>query len=259
MSLALTYHGVDDARGALSVSPELFEEHLETIAASAATVVTIRELVADLRSGESRGSTGAICFDDAFASVVRHAAPRLVARAMKATIFCVAGCLGGTNAWPSQRDAGTTRDLARADELAELAAAGFEIGSHGVDHAPLVGSNAAALRREIVDARRMLEDAVGTPVTSFAYPYGAGPSPDAATLVRETYDAACTTPRALVGPNTDPLLLPRFDIHYLRRPERLARVLRGEIGTYLHGRFLSARARRMLRRDYDKTASGGTR
>src|SRR5262249_6946868 len=148
--------------------------------------------------------------------------------------------------------------LAGIQELAELSAMDFEIGSHGHEHAPLTGDDRALVTREIVDARRALEDAVGTAVTSFAYPYGAGPSPEAETLVRETYDAACTTRPALVDGETDPLLLPRLDAHYLRRPERLARVLASGIGPYLHGRFLGARARRVLRRDYVELATGGT-
>jgi peptidoglycan/xylan/chitin deacetylase (PgdA/CDA1 family) len=249
-ALALTYHGVEEAAGPLFVSPDQFAAQLDAIAASGARVVTIRELAALLRAGDLGGLAVAISFDDGFASVPRAAAPLLRARGMTATIFCVAGRLGTTNAWPSQRESTTSTSLAQADELAELADGGFEIGSHGLAHDPLVGGDRDRLALEVVDARSALEDAVGTAVTTFAYPYGAGPSPEAAELVRETYDAACTTRPGHLTSRADPFLLPRFDVHYLRRPERLARVLAGGVGPYLRGRFVGARARRALRPDF---------
>jgi hypothetical protein len=96
----------------------------------------------------------------------------------------------------------------------------------------------------------VLEQAAGVPVTSFAYPYGAGPSPAARALVASTYAAACTTRLGAVGQRTDVHALPRVDSHYLRRPQLLARALSGSLGPYLGARGLAARARRALVKDY---------
>lgn len=50
----------------------------------------------------------------------------------------------------------------------------FEVGAHGLTHARLDALPAPALEREIVEGKRLLEDTLGSPVTSFCYPYGRG-------------------------------------------------------------------------------------
>lgn len=57
-------------------------------------------------------------------------------------------------------------------ELKEMAAAGWEIGSHSHSHADLSKLNADASYREVVSSRYTLERALGFPITSFAYPFG---------------------------------------------------------------------------------------
>ena len=98
----------------------------------------------DLASWQHASVTGrvparavAITFDDGCASVARTAAPLLAERGLTATVFCVAGHLGGRNDWPTQHDRMPSLALAGADELVELHRAGVEIGAHGVAHAPL--------------------------------------------------------------------------------------------------------------------------
>jgi peptidoglycan/xylan/chitin deacetylase (PgdA/CDA1 family) len=254
-ALILTYHAIEDAPGPLFVSPGLFEKHLETIHKRGASVLTVSGLADALRNGTLPERAVAITFDDGFASVARVAAPLLTQRGLTATIFCVAGYLGRTNDWPSQPKGAPRKPLATADELAALVRAGFEVGGHGFEHAPLVGDDAELLDREIVDSRDTLEEAVGARVTAFAYPYGAGPAPQAAALVRETYTAACAARAALLKERTDVFALPRVDAHYLRRPDLLSRAIRGEPGPYLSVRFLGARARRAFAKDYSLTIS----
>jgi peptidoglycan/xylan/chitin deacetylase (PgdA/CDA1 family) len=56
--------------------------------------------------------------------------------------------------------------------LAEVVAAGHEIGFHGVDHRPLVWLSREAVRRTCTDGRTELEDRVGGPVRWMRPPYG---------------------------------------------------------------------------------------
>ena len=108
--------------------------------------------------------------------------------------------------------------LAGPDELVELHRAGMEIGAHGVEHAPLDAVVVTTAERELRDGKATLEEIVGSPVRSLAYPYGVEPPRALAPLVAELYDAACTTRPARVRPGANPLSVPRVDIHYLRRP-----------------------------------------
>jgi peptidoglycan/xylan/chitin deacetylase (PgdA/CDA1 family) len=254
-ALILTYHAVEPGPPPLCTDPALFREQLDVLTDADATVLTVGGIADSLRQGTLPPRAVAISFDDGFASVAEHAAPALAERGLPATVFCVAGALGRTNDWPSQPARAPRRPLAGAPELRELRDAGMEIGSHGVEHAPLTGAPERLARREVVDSRAMLEDVVAGPVRSFAYPYGAAPSAAAERLVRETYAAACGTDLGSVPGGADPFRLPRVDAYYVRRPELLGRAVQGSLGAYLTLRRVGARSRRLVVKDYRRGAA----
>jgi peptidoglycan/xylan/chitin deacetylase (PgdA/CDA1 family) len=141
-------------------------------------------------------------------------------------------------------------ELASAGELRGLAEAGFEIGAHGFEHAPLSNAGPVLARSELETAKHLLEEAAGVDVRSFAYPYGAPPSAAARVMVRDHYRAACAGRLAGVRPGADVFSLPRVDVHYLRRPDLFRRSVAGSLRAYLGSRELVRRARRLLREDY---------
>lgn len=249
-AVIVTYHAIDTDASPLCVDPAIFRVHLEWIGERGWRTATVTELVDALRGGESPDRTIALTFDDGFASVVDAALPELAARGLSATVFCVAGHLGGSNDWPTDRAGGYRARLADADALLEAAAAGLEVGSHGYRHVPLVSGVEPALHREVVESRAALEDALALPVSSFAYPYGAGPTRPAAQLVGDTYQAACGTRMRALRAREDVFFLPRVDAHYVRSPEQFRRLLDGRLTGYLAIRGFGARARRALRKDY---------
>ena len=177
----LAYHAIEDGPPPLFISPELFRRHVEAIAelarrrrdprrrargrpARALGGAHLRRRVRQRRAQRGAGARG---------------------RGIAAAVFCVAGRIGGDNRWPGQPASVPSRPLASAEELAELAAAGWTIGSHGMDHARL--DRSAALEREIVESRALIADATGAAVDWFAYPYGAVGGRD---LVASTYRGA---------------------------------------------------------------------
>ena len=249
-ALVLTYHAIEAGPGPLHVDPHLFEEQLEILAEAKATCVTVSRLADQLRVGSVAPRTVAITFDDGIASVARTAAPLLLQRGLPATVFCVAGHLGGASNWPSAPAGVRPVALAGSDELRELVRAEWEIGCHGMTHAPLVTDNQSLLERELVDAKAVLEGELGTSVHAYAYPYGAGPSPTAARIVARHYASAWTTRLALVRPGADPHRLPRVDAHYVRRPKLLRAALDGALRPYLEARGFGARLRRVVRPDF---------
>jgi peptidoglycan/xylan/chitin deacetylase (PgdA/CDA1 family) len=234
--VVLTYHAVEDGPAPLCIEPERFRAQVDCLLEVGAETLTISQLAACLRDGTLPARAVAITFDDGCASVARTAAPLLAERGLTATVFCVAGHLGGRNDWPTQPGGMPLLPLAGAGELVELHRAGVEIGAHGLEHAPLDAADATTAERELRDGRAILEEIVGSPVRSLAYPYGAAPGPAAASLVSELYDAACTTRPAHVRAATHPLALPRVDVHYLRRPAVFRRVVSGGLESYLRAR-----------------------
>jgi peptidoglycan/xylan/chitin deacetylase (PgdA/CDA1 family) len=191
----------------------------------------------------------AFSFDDGYADIAT-AAPLFQERGMRCTVFCVAGYLGGVSDWPTLPARAPRLPLATAAQLAELAAAGFEIGSHGIEHSPLHRASERTVRRELVVSRAMLEQAVGAPVRSFAFPYGAAPPSPARGVLEGAYEAVCVDGLRPVHRDADPLALPRVDAYYLKRQALLGRALKGSLGSYFALRRAGARARRLVVTDY---------
>jgi peptidoglycan/xylan/chitin deacetylase (PgdA/CDA1 family) len=258
-ALILTYHAIEAEPGPLCVAPELFREQLDEIVDSSARVVTISQLADMLRARALDEPIVSITFDDGFASVAETAAPLLAERGLTATVFCVAGHLGGRNDWPSARRGGFEARLADGAAVAELAQQGFEIGSHGSRHEPLVQDDELIVRREVVESQLRLEQVAGASVRAFAYPYGAPPSSAAARLVAETYGAACTTVLGPVTVASEIHFLPRVDVHYVRQAKLFEKALSGSLDLYLRARGIGARARRVLRKDYAVSGGGSAR
>jgi peptidoglycan/xylan/chitin deacetylase (PgdA/CDA1 family) len=213
-AIVLAYHAIEAGPPPLCIEPDVFRDHLATIEDAGVRVVALGKIA----DGPDEPCV-AITFDDGFASVVENAAPALLERGLPATVFCVAGHLGGANDWPGEPP--PQRRLASA---AELAACGIEIGSHGMTHLRLDRVSEAELQREVVDSRSALEDALGVAVEWFAYPRGSVAGRE---LVERTYAGACAVGNRALGPGFDRFELPRVEMHYLRRPSLLRHVLGG--------------------------------
>lgn len=199
MPMILMYHSVADVPedpNQLCVTPGRFAEQMATLQRLGLRGVSMGTLVDAMRAGRQRGLVG-ITFDDGYLSVLESALPELRRRGFAASVFIISGRLGGTNEW----DGGPAWPLLSGHQVAELAAAGMEIGSHGATHTRLAGLPARQLEAEISGSRARLSELVGASLRGFAYPYG---SMDAAArqAVRDAgYDYACAvqTPRADLG------------------------------------------------------------
>jgi peptidoglycan/xylan/chitin deacetylase (PgdA/CDA1 family) len=57
-------------------------------------------------------------------------------------------------------------------QVLEMYHAGWEVGSHSINHYDLTKLNDEKKRREIVESRQLLEEQLGIPILTFAYPFG---------------------------------------------------------------------------------------
>jgi peptidoglycan/xylan/chitin deacetylase (PgdA/CDA1 family) len=97
-------------------------------------------------------------------------------------------------------------------QASELSARGHEIGSHTQRHPRLTSIPIDQARVEISASKRELEDLIGVPVRSFAYPGGMW-TPELARVVEQAgYRSAVTTRSAHVGKDPDPFTLPRISV-----------------------------------------------
>ncbi|WP_073814676.1 polysaccharide deacetylase family protein [Kitasatospora sp. CB01950] len=186
----LMYHSVaeeDEDPYQLTVSPERFAEQMDWLHRSGRRGVSVRELLAAQARGRESRLVG-LTFDDGYADFARHAVPVLREHGFTATAYVMPDLLGAANHWDAE---GPRKKLLTVDQVTELAASGWEIGSHGLGHQALSGLPPAALERQTKESRHKLEDLVGGPVTGFCYPYGAVDLPATRAVRDAGYDYAC--------------------------------------------------------------------
>ena len=131
---------------------------------------------------------------------------------MTATVYVVAGHVGGINEW--DRTAGDREEgMMTAAQIREMSAAGFEIGSHTLTHPHLTDVDEARLRRELVDSKHKLEDLIGREVTSFSYPYGDYDDRVLAAAIAAGYKNAVSTKLGTAG-RTSVYEIPRVNVRW---------------------------------------------
>jgi peptidoglycan/xylan/chitin deacetylase (PgdA/CDA1 family) len=99
------------------------------------------------------------------------AIPVLRAHGFSATVFLVAERIGETADWDAQY--GESAPLLSWEEVRGLQEIGIEFGCHSSAHRPMTGMRLLELAEDAVRARAILQEGLGTPVTTLAYPYGA--------------------------------------------------------------------------------------
>ena len=114
----------------------------------------------------------------------------------------------------NERIARADRRLMNSNELRQLVDGGLiEVGAHTVHHLALARQPVAEQRAEIFGSRKALEEILGRPVASFAYPYGDPSSIGgvAQALAMEAgFLSACANSQGLVVPQNPLFALPRF-------------------------------------------------
>jgi peptidoglycan/xylan/chitin deacetylase (PgdA/CDA1 family) len=113
------------------------------------------------------------------------------------------------------------------EELSMLHRCGLiEIGAHTITHPCLSVHPVAFQQYEIQRNKAQLEDLLGCPVSSFAYPYG-NYTPETIGLVQEAgFACACTTVKETVWRHTDCFQLPRVQVEDWNGDEFEKRLLR---------------------------------
>ena len=242
--LCLAYHGVERVRlrhdpYRLFTDPVALRRHIGRLRRWGYSFVTFAELARPAREGTAAGRV-ALTFDDGFADNHSVLLPLLRDEGVPATVFVVSGHMGKPNhAVPWRRNL-------HPDEVLALAEGGVEIGAHTVDHTDLstVGYDEALdqWRR----SKQELEDLLGAPVETAAYPYGRV-SDDAVRACRDSgLLAACRTGGE--GSWDDPWNLPRQDMVngatdlglWLKRDDRYQRLVRTFPGRAARGVYRRA-------------------
>lgn len=216
-AVVVAFHRIQngaDVSDGLTVDPQMFELYCEFFRRYF-HVVPLRELVAKLEKGRPFRRELAITFDDGYRDNFENAMPILERLGLPATFFVVSRWIG-TDVVPFwDRALGVRHPWMTWDQVKTLKNKGFDIGAHTRTHVNLGTTSGAAAQEEIAGAREDLEQALGTSVETFAYPFG---GPDNMTefnrkLVKAAgFRCCCSAYGGTITWGTDPFVFPRVPV-----------------------------------------------
>ncbi len=157
----LLYHHVTD----LSPSPlyhvnvDAFREQMTWLRDNGYTTISI-SLLADalIKGAELPPRPVVVTFDDGHLDVFENAYPIMKELGQVGTLYLVSSWTNGSQ-------------LMQVDQVKEMIASGWEIGSHSKSHVNLT-LNHGSLVREVRGSKAELSEIYGVDVVSFAYPFG---------------------------------------------------------------------------------------
>ena len=227
LPLVLMYHSVQDYRSdpyQVTVHPRRFDRQLRWLHRRGRRGVSMAELFAARRDGRAAGLVG-LTFDDGYTDFVTEVLPALRRYGFGATVFVVAGELGGRNSWDRP---GPDKPLMTEGHVRQAVDAGIEIGSHGLRHVRLSDLTEDGLVEQVRQSRVMLRELTGREVPGFCYPYGRVGEREVQAVRAAGYQYACAVrpapelaglhavPRAFIGDrDTSPRLFAKVLRHRL--------------------------------------------
>jgi peptidoglycan/xylan/chitin deacetylase (PgdA/CDA1 family) len=226
----LLYHSISSDPASwirrFAVSPDAFESHLDLLIDRGATTLTVSALADAMAQDpvELPARTVLITFDDGFADFHEYALPALVDRGLASTLYVTTGFLGGRT---GGGDASGERMLDWS-QLAEVSAAGVEIGGHSHSHPQLDMLRSRRAADEVTRCKSRLEQELGVEVRSFAYPHGYFGPRVQRLVVEAGYSSACAVKNAFSSTVDDIFSLARLTVETATPPAQIAAWLAGE-------------------------------
>jgi peptidoglycan/xylan/chitin deacetylase (PgdA/CDA1 family) len=158
----LLYHhiGISPSESPYYVSAYDFEQQMYLLHEWGYQTISVELLVKAIKEGaELPPKPIILTFDDGSESVITTAFPIMQKYNFTGTAYLVYNYIGLIN----------YMDI---DQIRELYAMGWEIGSHGASHVSLT-ERTDRQEDEIVESRWKLQNRLGVPILTFAYPFGA--------------------------------------------------------------------------------------
>lgn len=190
----LIFHRVtDEVRDNLTVGVEQFDRQMALLSRHF-EVLTLSQLLTGEPLERSGRPRVAVTFDDGYLDNYEYAAPILRRHAIPAAFFVSTGMVEVNGRFP--------HDIARGnapiptmswDQLRQMRAWGFDIGSHTVSHIDCAAESEDRVRQELAESKATLQRELGIQDVVFAYPYGKrqNMTPQRLELVREAGYKGC--------------------------------------------------------------------
>ncbi|HET9637318.1 MAG TPA: polysaccharide deacetylase family protein [Gemmatimonadaceae bacterium] len=171
--MIVLFHRVNDAypNDPLTVTNAKFEDFVRFFGRFY-EVVTLSQLLDDLKDGKPLRNKLAITFDDGYRGNATMAAPILERHGQRACFFVTTGWMGTDHVawWDAEKGIQTV--WMNWDQVRGLKKAGHDIGSHTQTHPNLGEVPPDVARREIGGGSERLDAELGEHSGLFAYPFG---------------------------------------------------------------------------------------
>ncbi len=173
-AVVLYYHRIG-ATDVLTTQSEEFSRQLHYFK-KRYECISLAELCRRLREGQTfRRRSIVITFDDGYRDNFTQAAPLLKEKGLTATFFVSTGFIETERDFPHDlRDQNASGRFPKLtwDDLRQMEAEGFEIGSHTVNHISLGKADSVTVEQEVYDSLVRLNRELGPRERAFSFPWG---------------------------------------------------------------------------------------
>lgn len=206
--IVLLYHSV--GRSPWAVPAERFREQMDWLQQAAAVV----PLEAVFDRGSAAGLRAAVTFDDGYASLFGAAAPIASKFGIRPAVFLNTDLVQEERRTRSRIEDGHYPDeeFLLWREVAQLATAGWTVGSHGAMHIDLKAAADDVARRQLQDSKTAIERMLHLPCRHFAYTWGHHSSRLRALVAKAGYECAFAGTHGPVDPLGERFAVPRINI-----------------------------------------------
>lgn len=208
--LILIYHAIGDSPWALKKN--IFEMQMQWLSDHAHII----PLDAIFTENKSDRIQVAITFDDGYACLYHDVLPILNKINSVATVYLNTGWIAeiADERKQSQMKLGHYPDeqFLTWEEVISLEKAGWEIGSHGVEHANLTIAEHAVVQHELLQSKKAIEYRLQKPCRHFAYTFGYHHAALQNEVKKAGYDYAVAAHHAVYRKSDHSMMIPRMNI-----------------------------------------------
>jgi peptidoglycan/xylan/chitin deacetylase (PgdA/CDA1 family) len=227
------YHSVsavaDGPLRDLAVPPDALREQLTSLADAGYALTGLTEAIRRKQESPAARVVG-LTFDDGYLDFLDAGLEVLQATGAGATLYISVGHMGPGA--PELMTSPVLGPLLSWDQTREVAKAGVEIGNHSLIHQPMDVLPHKVVDSEVRISKDRLEQELGSPVVSFAYPHGYNSRRVRNAVAAAGHHNACEVGRRLYDDVTaDSYAIPRLQITPDHSGEDVLRIVRtGEPG-----------------------------
>ena len=183
----------------LDVAPAMFEKQMDMLSRMGYKAVTLKQMTQFVDGKNTISQNIAITFDDGYDDIYTQAYPIMKKYGFVGTIYLIVDSIDKPG-------------YMTKEQVKELIDAGFELGSHTLNHPNLANANLNNAKSQIETSKARLDKMFMYDVTSFCYPSGKYNDQVVKLIKGAGYSSAVTTAEGYVVPKSDLLRLPRLRV-----------------------------------------------